>query len=131
MIRDVAVILLYDEEKKVLFQHRSDDAVRLPGYWAFFGGGIEKGETPQEAVKRETMEELNYELINPQLVMVQDFKGRDHAGKKYVFTEEYDVSKKIKLREGKDMAWLTFDEFLKRKIIHHDKEVIENIRKEF
>lgn len=131
MIRNVALILLYNKEKRVLFQHRSDDAERLPDYWAFFGGGIDEGETPEQAVKRETMEELNYKLEKPKLIMVQNFKGVHYNGMKYVFTEEYNPSKKIELREGKGMSWLTFDEFLKRKIVNHDKEVIEKIKDKF
>jgi 8-oxo-dGTP diphosphatase len=131
MIRDVAVILLYDKENKILFQHRDEEMERLPGYWAFFGGGIDKGETPEQAVKRETLEELNYKLKDPQLVITQEFKGLNHEGTKYVFVEKYDPSKKLELNEGKDMAWLFCKEFLKRKIVDHDKEIIEVIRKQF
>jgi 8-oxo-dGTP diphosphatase len=31
-----------------------------PGCWAFFGGHIDPGETPEEAVKRELLEEISY-----------------------------------------------------------------------
>ncbi|HIH17265.1 MAG: 7,8-dihydro-8-oxoguanine triphosphatase [archaeon GW2011_AR6] len=62
MRRDVAVIILYDNKKRILLQHRGKNSPRLPGYWAFFGGGIEKGETPEQAVRRECKEELNYIL---------------------------------------------------------------------
>jgi phosphoglycolate phosphatase len=88
-IRNIAVILLYDEDKKILLQHRSKDAERLPNYWGFFGGGINDNETPEEAVKREAVEELNYQLENPRLIMTQEFKGKHHDGTKYVFTEEF------------------------------------------
>ena len=95
MIRNVALILLYDKDKKLLLQHRDDDSPMLPGYWALFGGGIEKEETPEEAVRRETMEELNYSLKNPKLVIKQNFQIEDYNGVQYVYMEEYDSSQKL------------------------------------
>lgn len=81
MPRNVSIIILYDKDKKVLLQHRSDEAKRLPGYWAFFGGGIEAGETPEQAVKRETLEELDYVLDNPKLIWKQNFSWQDEKNK--------------------------------------------------
>jgi len=52
MIKKIALVILYDSKKRLLLQHRSDDSKVLPGYWGFFGGNIEKGETPEKAVKR-------------------------------------------------------------------------------
>ncbi|MEI6627085.1 MAG: NUDIX hydrolase, partial [bacterium] len=41
-------------------QKRSDDAERAPGWFTIFGGGVELGETAEEAMLREVKEELNF-----------------------------------------------------------------------
>ena len=56
--RKVSTLMLYDKDSKVLLQHRSKNAKRLPNYWGAFGGGIEEGETPEEALRRELLEEI-------------------------------------------------------------------------
>ena len=112
MARNVAIIILYDQDKKILLQHRAEDAERLPGYWAFFGGGIEAGETPERAVKRETLEELNYTLKNPRLIMKQDFLSKDETNEK-------------------NFGWFHLSEINKLKIIDHDIEVLKYIKDKY
>ena len=65
-----ASIFLYKKSGEFLLQHRTDDAPRNPGFWSIFGGGIEEGESPFEAVIREIKEELDYDLKNPELLFV-------------------------------------------------------------
>lgn len=131
MARNVAIIILYDQDKKILLQHRAEDAKRLPGYWAFFGGGIEAGETPEQAVKRETLEELNYTLKNPRLIMKQDFLSKDETTEKHVFVEKFDQSKKITLGEGQNFGWFHLSEINNLKIIDHDIEVLKYIKDKY
>ena len=56
----VMIPLLTDKngETAVLFEHRAKDLDVQPDEICFPGGGVEQGETPQEAVIRETKEEL-------------------------------------------------------------------------
>jgi len=131
MARNISAIIFYDKNKKILLQHRAEDAERLPGYWAFFGGGIEKGETPEQAVRREAMEELNYALNNPKLVMKQIFLYKNEKNEKYVFMEEYDSSKKLILGEGQGMKWWHLSELGGLKIVDHDMEVLGYIKNKY
>ena len=117
MIRDVAVIVLFDERQKIILQLRSNDAARLPSYWAFFGGGIKDDEFPLDAVKRETLEELGYELNEPKLALIQAFKGIHHDGTKYVFIEKYDPSYRLKLSEGEALGWFERSETKRLKMV--------------
>lgn len=126
--RNVAVIVLHDAQKKILLQHRSKDAERYPGCWAFFGGGIEERETPEEAVRRECLEELCYELDNPLLVMRHKFSDKTYNGIKYVFIEPYDPRKKLVQKEGQGMRWVSIYETAWLNIIEHDKAVYEFLK---
>lgn len=131
--RNAAVIILYNENKKVLLQHRTEDAPILSGFWAFFGGKIKDKEVPETAVKREIIEELNYKLKNPQLKMIQKFEASDHRGTKYVFVEKFDPSQKLELKEGQGMDWFFIPDLRKKKlkIIHHDLEALEYVYEKF
>jgi 8-oxo-dGTP diphosphatase len=56
----VAVAILH-QDGKFLMQLRDDDpAIMYPGHWAFFGGHLEPGESPEVGVRRELLEEINY-----------------------------------------------------------------------
>jgi 8-oxo-dGTP pyrophosphatase MutT (NUDIX family) len=104
--RQAAGIILY-KDGKMLLQHRSDDAPRNPGLWGLFGGGIEEGETPIEAVRRETMEELEYRLNDPRFISIEE----SDIQTVHLFIEEYDGSPLVQ-HEGKGMGWFTLDEAL-------------------
>lgn len=131
MARKVAIIILYDQDKKILLQHRTEDTKKMPGYWAFFGGKIEASETPEQVVKREALEELNYELSNPRLIMKQNFLLKYKNNEKHVFVEEYNPNKKITLCEGQNLGWFHISEVDGIKIINHDIEVLKFIKDKY
>lgn len=112
--RDVSLLLLFDENNRLLLQHRTDDAPVFPGFWSFFGGGIEEGETPLEALKREITEELNYSVKNPSFAFKTEyfFSHLNRKGDRNFFLEKYDASQKLELHEGQDMGWFFIPEIL-------------------
>jgi 8-oxo-dGTP diphosphatase len=61
--KQVVGAILYNRHGEVLLQQR-DDKPNLPyaGYWTFFGGAVEAGETPELAIVRELREELELRL---------------------------------------------------------------------
>jgi len=38
--------------------------IPYPGHWGLFGGHLELGETPEEGLKRELLEEIDYEIAS-------------------------------------------------------------------
>jgi len=126
---DVAIIILYNEQKRILLQHRAETATRLPGHWAFFGGKIEAGETPEQAVKREAQEELEYVLEAPKEILMYHLPEKYGLGTMHVFMEKYNSSQKLVLKEGQAMAWKTLAETRELKIAEHDKQVLDAVKK--
>ena len=128
-VRDVSVLILYTLTGHILLQHRTDDALRLPGYWAFFGGGIEQGENPTEALKREIQEELSYLVQNPKFFLAQKVRDEenDYDNTKYVFVEEYQ-GQSLQLGEGQAMGWFLPDETHALKMVDHDRFVVQQVR---
>ena len=126
-VRDVSLFILYTSTGRILLQHRSHDAFRLPNYWAFFGGGIEQGESPTEALEREVLEELSYEVQNPYPLMVQNVRDGEDENTKYVFVELYQ-DQPLQLGEGQAMGWFTPDETYGLTMIEHDRAIVERMR---
>ena len=126
-VRDVSLFILYTSSGHILLQHRTDDAFRLPGYWAFFGGGIEQGENPTEALRREIREELSYEVQGPKFFLAQKVRDEENENTKYVFVEQYQ-DQPLQLGEGQAMGWFSPDETHELKMIDHDRFVVEQVR---
>lgn len=61
--RQVVGALIYNRQGEVLLQQRDDKPdLPYPGHWTFFGGAVEPGESPDEAIARELWEELELHL---------------------------------------------------------------------
>jgi tryptophan synthase alpha chain len=61
--RHVVSVLPVTPDGRVLLQQRDDKpGIPYPGAWTFFGGAVEPGETPAQAIVREVREELDTAL---------------------------------------------------------------------
>jgi 8-oxo-dGTP diphosphatase len=54
---EIALVLLVDPSGAVLLQHRDADAAASPNQWSLPGGHLEPDETPEDAARRELLEE--------------------------------------------------------------------------
>lgn len=106
---DLSAVILYDDQDRILLQHRTDDAPTFPGYWSFFGGGVEPGETLEQAAVREAYEELSYALKAPCHWLSQRFSNAGRAYAQHIFLEPYDGAELI-LGEGQAMKWFAPNE---------------------
>lgn len=69
-----AGVILRAPSGRVLFLRRSPDAPDHPGVWCWPGGGVETGESPEDAARRELHEEAGIDFSGP-LRMVDDRGG--------------------------------------------------------
>lgn len=108
-------IFLRNADGKVLAQLRDDKPdIPFPACWSTLGGAIEDGETPDEAARRELLEETE---LAPPLRFWRRFKHRFCVGDTlyevdiygYVGEVELDVAD-IRLHEGQRLAYLGREE---------------------
>lgn len=73
----VAIALIHRDGRWFL-QRRDPEGSVLPGLWEFPGGKIEAGETPEAALKRELVEEVDWspERIEPLPLLTHAFPER-------------------------------------------------------
>ncbi|MEY3129628.1 MAG: hypothetical protein RL405_948, partial [Actinomycetota bacterium] len=80
--RETARVLLLDAQNRVfLLQTHFDPEVQLPPRWITPGGGIDHGETPRQAAKRELFEETGLSVSEDDLgVQIWRQEGVWHWG---------------------------------------------------
>src|SRR3989344_2547101 len=71
--RRIAIVIFYDLEFNFLVQLRKGHSKAGEKY-GFYGGGIEDGETAEQAVRRELLEELGYKPEDLKYWGVYSFK---------------------------------------------------------
>lgn len=103
--------ILKNNEGKMLFQLRDENG-KNPNKWGIFGGGIKKYESPLDALTREIKEELEIQIFKSDIKKKYTLPIINYN----IFVVHLEKNpKKSSLKEGKDMRFMTKEEFLKTK----------------
>lgn len=97
------------------------------GGWEFPGGKIEEGETPQEALKREIMEELETEIKVGEFMYTIEYDYPSFHLSMDCFWAEI-VSGNLILKEHEAAKWLTKEELDSVEWLPADIEIIDMVR---
>jgi 8-oxo-dGTP diphosphatase len=68
----VAIAILHQDGKFLMQLRDNIPGIWYPGFWGFFGGHVEAGETPEVAVVREVMEEISYAMPSPEFFTISE-----------------------------------------------------------
>jgi len=124
-IRAKAMCLIFHNGK--VLAARGFDDVANETFYRIIGGTVEFGETGEQAVRREIMEELDSEIVNLTKVDVIEniFTYRGQAGHQITFLFKGDLSRKdiykhkiIKVQESTyefEAEWVSCDDILQGK----------------
>lgn len=120
-----AAIIIKD--KKILGTRRAHG--KLKGYWELPGGKVEEGESLEQALKREMIEELECEI---QIEKMFDFVEHDYPDfhlLMHCFICRI-ISGDITLRVHDEMKWLTKESLFDVKWIPADIDLINKIKEQ-
>ena len=126
-IRVVAAVIraVNNENKPVIFATQRGYG-EFKGGWEFPGGKIESGETPQQALKREIMEELDTEIAVGELIDTIEYDYPNFHLSMDCFWCEV-IHGELILKEAEDAKWLTKGHLADVKWLPADVTLIEKI----
>lgn len=123
----VAALLLLDDGRYVMQLRDAIGHIFYPDHWGCFGGAIDPGEQPREALVRELREELEFEAETLREFTRLDFDWR-HVGHAPTSRTYYEVRvpdaawQRFVLHEGAEMQAFSVPELLAagRKVTPYD-----------
>lgn len=124
-----AVIKSTNENKEPIIFATQRGYGDFKGGWEFPGGKIEEGETPEQALKREIMEELDTEISVGELIDTIEYDYPQFHLSMDCFWCEI-VSGNLVLKEHESARWLTKKQLNDVKWLPADVTLIEKIGKE-
>ena len=128
-IRVVAAVIraVNNENKPVIFATQRGYG-EFKGGWEFPGGKIESGETPQQALKREIMEELDTEIAVGELIDTIEYDYPNFHLSMDCFWCQL-IRGDLELLEAAEARWLTKETLKSVDWLPADSGLIEKIEK--
>ena len=126
-MREVAHVIFENERGELLLYLRDNKpGIPFPRHWDLFGGHLDEGETPEEALVREVEEELGIELTSFQFFRRYEcLAGDAYPNIKHVYTASIAIpADELQLGEGERLQYFARHEILGLKIANILKDVL-------
>ena len=112
-MKQIAHVLLFDRDARlVIYLRDNKPEIPFPDHWDFFGGHLEAGETPEDALVREVEEELGLALTEWKYFRTYlCTEGDAYPNVKYVYWSWIDQTvAELTLREGQRLKSIAAEE---------------------
>ena len=109
MALEVSLAMLHRDGRWLMQLRDEIPTIVAPGCWGLFGGPLDPGETPEQALRRELLEEISWQPPALELVMVHHI----HRRTAHLFRSELSLPlEQLKLLEGEDLGLVSPEELL-------------------
>lgn len=114
---EVVAAIIHDSEGRIFATQRGYGDWK--DYWEFPGGKMEAGESPEEALRREILEELDVQIVIERFVQTIDYDYPNfhltmhcywcHIDSGSLVLKEHEAAKWLKPNELSSVEWLPAD----------------------
>lgn len=112
MEKIAAIIFENDKGEFLLYLRDGKPGIPFPYHWDLFGGHIEEGETPEQALVREVKEELDYDL--KEFKFFKEYlclEGDAYPNIKYIYSGKINLPvEEMTLLEGECLQYFSKEE---------------------
>lgn len=124
----IATALLFDRNHQLLIYLRDDKPeISFPNHWDMFGGHVEVGETPEQALVRELKEELNIDIDTFSLYKTFDSLNETRPNTKFVFVVHIpEAANELTLYEGQYLKGIDLSEQGDYKFANILRQILED-----
>mgnify|MGYP001766988467 CR=1 FL=1 len=128
MKKIAAIVFENDKGELLLYLRDNKPGIPFPLHWDLFGGHVEDGETPEEALIREVKEELGYDLKEFTFFRRYEcLEGDAYPNVKYIYSGRIDIPiEKITLYEGDHAEYISREKVKDLRFANILKEIVSD-----
>ncbi len=117
------IILLNSNNHVLLLLRDNKIDIPYPNMWDIPGGKVEEGESPEETVRREMMEEMSIKVLG-EINLFKIYTSENLTD--YIFWKRIDLSPaEINLNEGQRIEYFSLDRIRKTELAFNYNSVLE------